>query len=281
MLLFPVAWVHIPKTGTTFVNTLIRSVCAPSFVPFEPGGSQHDFWSVSRNATHDFSSGKDSGMRLSMCNFTSSPQYNGYASPPGHRGFGSFASLASHGVTVLRQPEQRVISGFHHNFHSYDVNHHGEPSLAVYARAVAGCSVRMLVRGSRPESSDRGKAACGHAPPPSQTEVEHAKAILSAFQFVGLTEEWDMSVCLWHARFGPSSCDIHEFQNARPGSYTSRNTSVPRYDTSTLLGGFEDRFDGALYRHAEILFWTEVSRHKLTRTKCTAWKAACVSYSEK
>ena len=184
-------------------------------------------------------------MRLSKCNFTSSPQHKTYRCPPCHRGFGGFANqLSSRGVTLLRQPEQRIISGFHYSFSSYDVRGHGKPNITTYARAVAGCSVRMLVRPSVSGSSDAREAACGHSPPPNEKEVDQAKAILSAFQFVGLTDEWDLTVCLWHARFGPTSCHISEFLNTRP--HDGNVTSAPSYDVS-ILNGFIDRYDTSLY----------------------------------
>ena len=90
---------------------------------------QHDFWETRGD--------------LSRCAFTSAT-LGGYKSPPGHKGFGSYAAAAKKGATVLRRPEQRVISGFHDGFHSY----HGkdEPDLPAYAAAVEGCAVRMLAR---------------------------------------------------------------------------------------------------------------------------------------
>ena len=35
-LLLPIAWVHIPKAGSTFINTLIHTVCSPPLTPFAP-----------------------------------------------------------------------------------------------------------------------------------------------------------------------------------------------------------------------------------------------------
>jgi len=278
-LLLPVAWVHVPKTGSSFINTLTRSVCAPPLAPFTTKGLrttgpvEHHYW--------------ERVMPLAQCNFTSSPQHNGYGSPPGHRGYGPFATLplhAGHGVTMLRQPEQRIISGFHHRFHSY-AKKSGKPILLTYARAVEGCAVRMLVRGSQPTGSDdEGEAACGHAPPPTSAEVERAKELLVGFQFVGLTEEWDLTVCLWHARFGPASCSATEFLNARPGTHRTKaprddainktSAAWSQYDSAPLLG-FQDRFDGPLYHVAQRLFWEDVNRANLTWAACAAWKATC------
>ena len=130
----------------------------------------------------------------------------------------------------------------------------------------------MLVRDSG--TSDTGQSSCGHAPPPSEKEVSRAKSILRDFQFVGLTEEWDLTVCLWHTRFGPSGCQMAEFMNTRPGSGVS-TAAAPSYDTSGL-NGFKDEADGALYEVAQTLFWEDVQRHNLTRNRCAVWRQACV-----
>ena len=57
------------------------------------------------------------------------------------------------------------------SFSSLEEKKTTRPSLLTYARAVEGCVVRMLTRGSLPEHSDAGEAACGRAPPPSSVEV--------------------------------------------------------------------------------------------------------------
>ena len=258
-LLLPVAWLHIPKTGTSFLNTLVHSICVPPILPIKVGVSEHTYW---RDV-----------MDLSRCNFTS--QHKSYGSPP--TGVAALREpftdtvTAHHGITLLRQPEQRIISGFHYNFHGYDLKH-GEPNITVYARAVAGCSVRLLVRASHPSQDGRGITDCSqHSPPPSEKEIHHAKAVLGVFQFVGLADEWDLTACLWHARFGPTSCHASEFLDQRPGGH--RNTSG-WYDTS-VLQDFKDQYDGSLYEHARTLFWNDVERHNLTRAQCAAWKAAC------
>lgn len=125
----PIAWVHVPKTGTSFLNTLLltTSVCRPPIHAFHEGTHQHGFW--------------HHRMNLSRCSFTSAARTQfskgsrwsqSFGSPPGHTGFGPFAdSLRGHGVTVLRQPEQRLISGWHHRFHSYP-HKSRHPTLLTY-----------------------------------------------------------------------------------------------------------------------------------------------------
>ena len=131
--------------------------------------------------------------------------------------------------------------------------------------------------GSEPNSTDGGLAACGHSPPPSVEETSRAKDILSQMQFVGLTEKWDLTVCLWHARFGPPSCDPSEFVDTRPGEMAAENTW---YGTKPFeQTGFRDEHDGALYKHAENLFWGALHRLNLTRDQCDDWKRSCIAWS--
>merc|ERR1712107_340610 len=49
----------------------------------------------------------------------------------------------------------------------------------------------------------------------SEAEIALAKdRLITGFAFVGLTHEWDLSVCLFHAKFG-GACNKREFQNIR------------------------------------------------------------------
>lgn len=271
-LRLPVAWVHVPKTGTSFLNALLPNLCEPPIHHLDEnathGGVQHAFWKTR--------------MHLSQCNFTSAPQFaKGYSSPPGHMAYGKYAEQhAGHGVMLLRQPEQRIISGWHHDWHSYkpyswySPRH---PDLPTYASAVEGCTVRMLTRRSDGE-------ACGVWPLPSAAELKEALRLLRGFQFVGLTEDWDTTICLWRRRYGagrhqhPDACHPAEFLNMRPGTPEQHGRALT-YDVAPLRG-FRDRFDGPLYEEARRLFDAELARANLTREGCAAWKTRCLADAE-
>jgi len=68
------------------------------------------------------------------------------------------------------------------------------PTLKMYQEHVAGCYTKILTRG--------GLNACGSMPQPSAAEAALALEYIDGFQFVGLREEWELSVCLWHVKFG-------------------------------------------------------------------------------
>jgi hypothetical protein len=89
------------------------------------------------------------------------------------------------------------------------------------------------------------------------------------FAFVGLTGEWDLSVCLFHKMYG-GKCHSREFVNVRPGSHHSK-----QYDTQ-ILGGFTDEMDGKLYERASKLFWSNVDKFGVTGQSC---RQTCESIS--
>merc|ERR550514_2499518 len=106
---------------------------------------------------------------------------------------------------MFRQPEQRIISGYNQNCHDV-LGDKSNCTLTGYAKQVAGCSVKMM----------NGRD-CGAAVPVTVDMMSSAIDRLdTGFAFVGLTEEWALSVCLFRAMFG-GKCHRREFLNVRPG----------------------------------------------------------------
>merc|ERR1711920_593411 len=106
-------------------------------------------------------------------------------------------------------------------------------SVVEYAQAVAGCTVKMLTRS--------GKNVCQNQTAPFDREVTEAVLRLEDdFAFVGLTEEWNLSICLFHAMFGGVAAKVE---------LRKRGHSRSQYNTSDLEG-FTDRFDGPVYEKA-------------------------------
>merc|ERR1719346_762493 len=70
---------------------------------------------------------------------------------------------------------------------------------------------------------------------------------LDGFKFVGLTEQWDLSICLFHAMFG-GECLQNEFRNMRPSDNRTREAATP-------FENFTDPYDGLVYSKVEQMFW--------------------------
>jgi hypothetical protein len=189
-----------------------------------------------------------------------------YPSPAGHAGFGLYDALAPLGVTVLRQPEQRLISG-HRGLHGWHL-HGSQPQLREYAERLKGCQVRMLARGGRVQCDFREA-------PPSEAETGGAVALLKQFQFVGITEEWELTVCLWHRMFGGDAATSASISAPKPWWHRCNATQFHNfkrsrggaYDTSALIG-FRDEPDHRLYAMAKYLFRRRLARFNVTHTAC-------------
>eukprot|EP00406_Dinophysis_acuminata_P045478 CAMPEP_0179315256 /NCGR_PEP_ID=MMETSP0797-20121207/54952_1 /TAXON_ID=47934 /ORGANISM="Dinophysis acuminata, Strain DAEP01" /LENGTH=236 /DNA_ID=CAMNT_0021025743 /DNA_START=67 /DNA_END=774 /DNA_ORIENTATION=- len=167
-----------------------------------------------------------------------------------------------HGVIMMRQPEERLISSYNHFYHGWQWDLWGRaPSGVVeYARAMSGCVTQML--------TGTGKHLCGGNASSAANEdtVRLAKQRLRGLVFVGLTEEWELSACLWRAKFG-GRCLKSDLENIRPSVPTP---DIPPFDPATVpdLGGYRDPHDGDVYREAASIFREELQLYGLNRTIC-------------
>ena len=107
--------------------------------------------------------------------------------------------------------------------------------------------------------------------------VNNVPPFLPSRRYVGLTDEWALSICLLHAKLG-GRCLRAEFDNSRPT--TSRLTRLPWIRNTSLrdytawaaeeVARVGDPFDEALYEAVEARFRAEVAQHRLSRERCEA-----------
>jgi hypothetical protein len=221
-------------------------------------------------------------------NFTTrSDACPGLAKWSNHYAIGEPGVFESHyegkGVMMMRQPEQRLISAYNYNHMGWpqgfsgwpwdptqSYGNHDEPSLLEFAEVVQGCTVRML---TFPDLM--GHATQEMSRPLRQDDVELAKRRLDKFAFVGLTEEWPLSICLWRAKFG-GLCYGADFGDTRPGDDHAANET---YDTS-ILRGFADKFDGELYARAQQIFKADLQKYGVNATSCKpCWDHAAAHWT--
>jgi len=163
---------------------------------------------------------------------------------------------------MFRQPEQRILSAYYHTgnlgkvepWDEYKTLHN--VSLDEYKRLQAGCATRML-------TGDRCLPESHPTQPINNTVVDLAKERLRSFAFVGLTEEWDLSVCLFSVMTG-SSCHKRMFPNVRPGR---KHESGRMYDVRPL-NGFKDIGDGMVYEEAKKIFYQQLDTYGVTLETC-------------
>ena len=186
-----------------------------------------------------------------------------------HSGVNSIyqSKVNGRGFTILRQPEQRIISAWNHNQHSWPFYYYERwaNTMGEFAEAVSGCAVKMMTRdGSATAGSNMDPhAPCGDPVPSTDAETRLAvNRLRDGFVFVGILEEWDMSICLLHKMFGSGPCHGVEFGNARRGA---KSTSF--YNTSDL-NGFVDVHDGILYAEAFQIYRSLLQKYDVSASTC-------------
>lgn len=143
--------------------------------------------------------------------------------------------------------------------------------MTEYAHAVSGCAVKMLTRAGKNclFSHDTTTPVCGSLDPATADEALVAiHRLRTGYVFVGLTDEWDMSICLLHKMLG-GKCTAAEFVNSRSEFVNSRPDSGALYDTSDL-NGFTDLYDSLLYEEATRIFNENKERYGVTNSTCYA-----------
>merc|ERR1719506_2629393 len=169
-------------------------------------------------------------------------------------------------VMMVRPPTARVSSGYLHNLHDctpmqeqYGIaSQNGErwkpngdidPKIfKEYAACVDSCMTNMLVGHS-----------CGYQGKGSKpVYLRKALERLPQLGFVGLTDHWELSMCLWHAKFG-GECLPAEFKNVRPARV--------QYSAADLSKLFHVN-DRAIYERAAELFAADLAAHGVTPEAC-------------
>jgi len=100
----PVAWVHFPKCGTNFLNTIFHSVCCADRWSYYIGEKSYNGKWLINDLDYRCHGG-----------FSSSVP-NGYECfSTYHNGYGPYAKrFWGNAVALFRQPEQRMLSGWFH-----------------------------------------------------------------------------------------------------------------------------------------------------------------------
>lgn len=188
-------------------------------------------------------------------------------------------------VGMFRSPASRVTSAFLWFVSSFP--EHARPNASSYARRVLGTATRMIAGqrdglscssafgglptrpADRSVEGRRAPSTCGD----DQASPDVALAIhrlQHGFAFVGLTEYWALSICLFHAIFG-GRCHAVEFDNARPSGNTAgfwRRRQLA--ETTAAVAAVNDPHDEAVYAEARRLFARAVRRHQLSAFRCWA-----------
>mmetsp|Transcript_69602 Transcript_69602/g.193674 ORF Transcript_69602/g.193674 Transcript_69602/m.193674 type:complete len:400 (-) Transcript_69602:109-1308(-) len=275
---WPILFLHVPKTGGNFGNTLVHAACECV--------RQNESFKVDADAPQCC---RDTGRfaRVDRCHRPLSRDAIDLLPEP----------QLSHVGTMIREPRNRLLSGFYHNRHdcflvrlrlapdcraegrTRDENCSSLQETATpdrmddYVSCAGQCATRLLT-GSLCSTQGHSSGKQTELTGPEEVLDEAAPHAVVALErldklgFVGLTDEYDLSVCLWHARFG-GPCLATEFDNLRPGSHSSNHTGYEEAETAFSPKSLRlISAEVALWERAKKRFWTEVKEYNVSRSRC-------------
>jgi len=243
-ILTNVFYVHVPKAGSSFQNVLIHYFCNISDDVTTSGGPNQFMM--------------DYGERCSPHSFA--------RFDIGHEPVDAIKTDAPI-VTMLRDPYERILSGFYYGLHdcnemnkgrghkmkqSYfnQADHSNINFLKRYINCVQHCQIKMFLE--RP---------CGDSIKPGEFDINH---ILDSITFFGLQDRWPVSVCLFHSLFG-GECKAIEFKNSRPAIVNKHFTVA---EVREIAEELEVDYDHKFFQLAHDKFWKLVDSQNLDPKEC-------------
>lgn len=226
-------WLHFPKCGLNFQETLYRWAC--------PGLDRY------KGTYAKLHAGRSAELPSAYCDRSLDSTMPGH--PP------TAVSMLPRTVAMFREPKQRIISAYRDNKHSDGLQAADKGDdwthldAAGYARhpGITGCYTRMLQSGK-----------CARAKRITRRfNATVAAAYVNRLAFVGLVEFWTPSICLFHAIFGgrPNPVQFSVRHSSRLNRKTKTRTAPPQYNASSLLGNdFTDWKDDLVYAAAQRRF---------------------------
>ncbi|CAE7158698.1 unnamed protein product [Symbiodinium pilosum] len=272
----PLDWLHFPKSGSSLINALVH---LPGVCPLLGnltldeellGPCWLEVWY------------KDYCVKLCQADKFSCPPN---ASLP-HRPMVNFSAQKGHLVGMFRDPDQRILSGYHDDFNNFAavgyIDHLVEDMLSDPDLDMENCtaSVRGLAKVPILDFAEAWKGGMTYQlvteHPTTQTldpkrprmthadAEEAARRVREGFAFVGITEEWDLSMCLLHKMFG-GVCQASDFINMNP-TYHGKSAEMD-YDTSELHGWHDD-VDEVVYAAALGVFRQNLIAYNVSHEAC-------------
>ena len=250
-----VCQLHLQKAGTEFWHTVLRFAC--------PGFAEEDIYLANKDRGAGVQR-LSSDPRCNRSTIVSPFIGHGHANP---LEAGS-ACPASNIITFLREPTQRFLSAaqqFSHHLHldEFAESFHAQ-QLGCMTRALVGGPAGCLGAENYP-----GRFYQNLGVNITADLLPRALETLRSLAFVGLTDRWRDSVCLFHAKHGgvPRPRQFGTMAQEREvagGSQQTRGATCSKYDTSCVPSWLHDTNDGVLYREAVVIFERDMRKW----TKC-------------
>ena len=236
-----VEWLHIPKTGTSFGNVLVRWACPWQDV--------------------DIPVTKYKTVMDSKCShlFRIDPRVKPNLLIADHVSLhGRTTSELQNVFTMLRSPKTRLASGYHFKTHYKKLNateadicqyitQNGQANKSPFL--AKGSQVKMIVG----KYMETPKYIFESFQEPTVEETELACSNLHLFAFLGVSDYWDATVCLFHKMYGGAVLES-DTVHLRQGDYAADPASASSVDCV-------DRADETLFACAMHIFVSRLRPH--------------------
>lgn len=258
-----IAWMHVMKCGSSLGTTLAHFAndSLPSEAHIPSGQNQSD----PEDTTKEGLEGEPNFFTLKYpVNKWFKDMFRNPENPGTHQPLTNeeYKDWKGNWVAMFREPFSRAFSAYNH-FANRNVD------LLSYARNIRGQQASFLSAGERGMDKIRcefhrfdADHACYHMAEPN---VTLAIQRLDGFAFVGITEHFDESICLFHKMFG-SKCHSIEFMNQRPGEYKYTKEEQERMMAELKKQG--DEWDVPFYEAATRRFWSDVMKYDVRPSTC-------------
>lgn len=239
----PLVWFNVPHSGPAFAHTLLFHACpgwpTEALLRLAQGQGLPTFFKEHPLAEHC-----PAGAFLEA---SSGHEYR----TGGHAGVGGpfFDLHAGHFVGMFRHPASRFVDVWEH---AVGPLREGDATSAK-AHQMTGCYVKTL--------TGSGQHPCMNHAPVTQQQTELAVSRIQGFAFVGIVEQWTLSVCLWHAMFG-GQITPQVFIGA------PAETLTPGARPNSLTQGWWDEADAQVYSVAVRRFWSDIEAYNVRPATC-------------
>jgi hypothetical protein len=269
----PIRWIHFPKAGTSFIQTVYSHACP--CIPLK------DIYVPSVSECQQHHDGEEAAVATAGCEkgiYTlDTALYEKY--PPerwcpslilpvkGHSPV-SLSKDKGHLVAIFRDPIGRLISMF--NFvvttNWYLLPSTGAPSnllptaeqgkklslkeFVALGNWTYGCQTKMVL----------GKKCSQDFLITNELMKLAGNIVIHDFLFAGLVEQWELSIKLFHCKLG-GTLFPNELRNVRPGRPPSQSPGVvhsTKGGFSHDIRGISDPFDSVLYEQVSARFQRDV-----------------------
>lgn len=254
-----IAWFHAPKTATSIATTFMKH--ANSSLPAANIGKLLEYWDPFWEKYPQEEWFKE-GIWKHPCD-------HDRVTEEAYREFeGDF-------VGIFRKPLGRLISAYYNKGRGkgdpleYASRFEGTMTLQLAGQEVGEKWIywpKERFCSKSPDSTGKnpgGGANFDDVKPTPDIDLA-LERLRKGFKFVGLSEEYDLSVCLFHAMYG-GECLKEEFENMRPGV---QGGSARQDYVKSILRDYSDTVDGQLYDAAKEIFWNNVKKYNVGRSTC-------------